>query len=63
MFTACTKHEGSCPRGYVELRYLPTKCGGCEFAKSIDGGDNNPTYEDGTPLSKEEKSAVYKLRK
>lgn len=62
-FTACTKHDGRCPRGYVEMRYLPNKCGGCAFAKAIDGGNNSPTLTDGTPLTKEETSAVFKLRK
>ncbi len=62
-FKACTKADGHCPRGYVPLRYHPQRCSGCEWVKSINGGNNNPTHEDGTPLTKEERSAVFKLRK
>ena len=61
-FTACTNHD-RCPRGYPQLRYHPSKCGGCAFAKAVEGGDNNPTYTDGTPLSDSDRSAVFKLRK
>lgn len=62
-FMSCIKMDGHCPRGYVPLRFHPSKCGGCEFARLIDGRDNNPTHADGTPLTKEERSVVYKLRK
>lgn len=61
-FLACTK-TGACVRGYPATRYLGNKCAGCAFATEIDGGDNAPRKADGMPLTEEEKSKLYGLKK
>lgn len=61
-FVACTK-TGTCVRGYPATRYNPRKCEGCTFVSELHGGDNAPTKADGTALTKEEQSAVYRLKK